>query len=118
MELAARVITVLLVDQSDALRRALRAYLTLAPDVQLVGEASDVVRALALIEKLRPHVVILDAEMRSLDVRATARAVQARTPSTRVVVHALNPHALADDTSLRVIGKHEGVEALLAAVRA
>jgi chemotaxis response regulator CheB len=85
------VFTVLLVDRSDAMRRALRAYLTLATELEVVGEASNDDEARALVERLRPNVV--------------------------VVVHALNPDAFADAGSTRIVGKHQGVDALLAAIR-
>ena len=111
------VITVLLVDRSDAMRRALRAYLMLAADLHVLGEASDDTEARALVERLRPDVVVLDAEMRKLDVFATAQALRGLSPGTAVVVHALNPDALSDDGLTRVVGKHQGEAALLAAVR-
>jgi chemotaxis response regulator CheB len=111
------MISVLLVEGADAVRRALRTYLALAADVQLVGDASDEAQACSLVEQLRPNVVVLDAEMRNLDALATARALRTASPTTAVVVHALNPDALAGNGSTRVVGKHEGVWALLEAVR-
>ena len=110
-----RVITVLLVDRSDAMRRALRAYLTLAADLRVVGEAADATEARVLVEWLRPDVVVLDAEMRDLDAHATARVLGGL--STAVVIHALDPDALVKDGLTRVVGKHQGVAALLAAIR-
>jgi chemotaxis response regulator CheB len=112
------VIRVLLFEGSEAVRRALHAYLALAMEVQLVGDASDEAEARALVERLRPDVVILDAEMRNLDALATARVLRSSSPTTAVVVHALDPDALAGDCSTRVVGKHEGVRALLEAVQA
>jgi len=112
------VTTVLLVDRPDTLRRALRGYLTLAPDLQLVGDVSEAAEARTLVEQLRPDVVVLDAEMHDVDVPATARALRAASPTTAVVVHALNPDAFVDDGLTLVVGKHEGGEALLATVRA
>ena len=111
------VITVLLVDRSDAMRRALRAYLTLAADLQVAGEAADDPEARGLVERLHPDVVVLDAEMRGLDVHAAARVLRGLSPNTAVVIHALNPDALARDGLTRVVGKHQGVGALLSAIR-
>ena len=107
----------MLVDRSDAMRRALRAYLTLAADLQVAGEAADDAEARALVEQLHPDVVVLDAEMRGLDVHAAARVLRGLSPNTAVVIHALNPDALARDGLPRVVGKHQGVGALLSAIR-
>jgi chemotaxis response regulator CheB len=113
-----RPIRVLVVEGSDAVRRALHAYLALAPEVDLVGDASDEAEARARVEHLRPDVVVLDAEMRHLDALATARVLRTTSPTTAVVIHALDSDALAGQGSARVVGKHEGVRALLEAVRA
>jgi DNA-binding NarL/FixJ family response regulator len=112
------VISVLVVDRPRILRRALRTYLALALDLRLVGEASSKGEALLLVEQHKPDVVVLDAEMRDLDALAAARALRAVNPGTAIVVSALDPDALAHDDSTRVIGKHEGVDALLAAIQA
>jgi chemotaxis response regulator CheB len=112
------VITVLLVEGSGALRHALHVYLTLAADLRLVGEASNDEEAKALAEQLQPDVVVLDAEMHNADAVATADSLRAVSPTTAAVVHALNPDSIAGDGLTRVVGKHEGVGALLEAVRA
>jgi DNA-binding NarL/FixJ family response regulator len=56
-------IRVILVDDHAILRAALRALLHTAPDVQVVGEASNGKDALAVVERLAPDVVVLDLEM-------------------------------------------------------
>jgi chemotaxis response regulator CheB len=112
------VISVLLVEGSGALRHALHVYLTLASDLRLVGDASNDEEAKALVEQLRPDVVVLDAEMHNADAVATADALLAISHTTAAVIHALNPDSIAGDGLTRVVGKYEGVGALLEAVRA
>jgi chemotaxis response regulator CheB len=81
------------------------------------GEAADDAEARALVERLRPDVVVLDAQMRGLDVHAAALVFRGLSPNTAVVIHALDPDALSDDGMTRVVGKHEDLAALLAAIR-
>jgi two-component system, LytTR family, response regulator len=55
---------VVLVDDERLARRALRALLAAEPDVHVVGEASRVDEAEALIRRERPGVVFLDVQLR------------------------------------------------------
>jgi Response regulator of the LytR/AlgR family len=54
---------VLIVDDEPIARRVLREELELQPDVEIVGEADNGVRALAEIEAVEPDVVFLDLQM-------------------------------------------------------
>ncbi|HZP56366.1 MAG TPA: response regulator transcription factor [Dehalococcoidia bacterium] len=117
------MITLALVDDEPTVRRALRMRLALEPDVEVVGEAGDGAAGLELIERLQPHVVLMDVAMPRLDgIAATAR-VKAVAPRTHVVVLTLH-----DDSDTRVraklagavalIGKHQCMDDLLAVIRA
>jgi two-component system, LytTR family, response regulator len=55
---------VLVVDDERLARRALRSLLAAEPDVEVVGEASRVDEAAALIRRERPAVVFLDIQLR------------------------------------------------------
>jgi DNA-binding NarL/FixJ family response regulator len=111
---------VLLVEHPPAVCGPLQARLALEPDLKVIGEAGDGPTAAQLAQTLAPHVVVVDAEMPGLDVRRTVRAIRELSPSTAVVV--LSVHASAVRRSLgaeptSVVGKHEGVAPLLAAIR-
>ena len=71
-------IQVLLADDHPAFRDSLRAAIAAAPDLQLVGEASDGETALQLISQLRPDVTVLDISMPRLSGLQVARQLQAR----------------------------------------
>jgi len=76
----------LLVDDQSLFREALRTLLSLQPDFDIVAEAENGERALALGKAHRPDVVLMDLRMPVMGgVEATRRLLQA-APGTRVVV--------------------------------
>jgi DNA-binding NarL/FixJ family response regulator len=82
-------IRLLIADDRERTRRALRALLSSRPGVEVVGEAGDGQEALAQVEQVLPDLVILDVRMPRLDgIAATAR-IKARWPRVRVIVHSL-----------------------------
>jgi DNA-binding NarL/FixJ family response regulator len=66
-------ITVLIADDQPLMRSALRMSLAAEPDLRVVGEAADGVRAVQLALKLRPDVVVMDVRMPNMDGVAATR---------------------------------------------
>jgi DNA-binding NarL/FixJ family response regulator len=56
-------ITVLLADDSDLVRHAIRRLLMSHSEIDLVGEATDLAQTIRLIQELQPRIVILDLHM-------------------------------------------------------
>lgn len=61
------MIRVCLVEDQTIVREGLRALLALSPDLVVTGEASDGEEGVAVIERERPDVVLLDLRMPRLD---------------------------------------------------
>jgi DNA-binding NarL/FixJ family response regulator len=67
-------ISVLIADDQPLMRAALRMYLAAEDDIEVVDEAADGEQAVALAERLRPDVVVMDVRMPNLNgVEATRR---------------------------------------------
>lgn len=66
-------IRVLLADDSDVMRRAIRLLLESHTEITLVGEALDFVQAIQMTNELKPQVILMDLHMpkgRYLDVKS------------------------------------------------
>jgi DNA-binding NarL/FixJ family response regulator len=78
------VITVVLADDDRTFSAALQEVIVTAPQLRLVGLAGDATEALALVERHRPDVVVLDVRMPGGGVQA-AREVRRRSPATSII---------------------------------
>ncbi|HTP77026.1 MAG TPA: response regulator transcription factor [Rhizomicrobium sp.] len=76
------MIKVFLVDDQTLVRKGVRSLLSLLPDIDVVGEASDGIEAESLIPAAAPDVVLLDIRMPGLNGLSVLRhlAVPGRAP--------------------------------------
>ena len=81
------MIKVVVVDDQALVRSGLVVLLGAAPDIEVVGEASDGIEALAVIRMANPDVALIDIRMPRLDGIATTRRVTAdSSTATRVII--------------------------------
>jgi DNA-binding NarL/FixJ family response regulator len=80
-------ITVLIVDDQAMVRTGLRMIIEAQPDLAVVGEAGDGRQAISETARLRPHVVLMDIRMPTLDgIEATRRITDRTTGSPPKVI--------------------------------
>ncbi len=102
------LIRVVLIDDHAIVRAGLKAILATAKDIMVVGEGGTGREALALAERLDPHVVVMDLSMPEMDgLAATRELVKANvarktdddSPTTRRVLmltmHSEDEHLVA-----------------------
>jgi DNA-binding NarL/FixJ family response regulator len=80
------VIRVLLCDDAEAMRIALRAVLDLRDGVEVVGEARNGIEAVELASSLQPDVVLLDLTMPGKDGFEALPELRRAAPEARVVI--------------------------------
>jgi DNA-binding NarL/FixJ family response regulator len=79
-------IDVLIADDHPIYRSGLRALLTSAPSLNVVGEACTGREALALAHQLRPHLVLMDVNLPDMSGIEATRTIAARCPQTAVII--------------------------------
>jgi DNA-binding NarL/FixJ family response regulator len=80
------IIRILLVDDHPVVRAGLSGLLASQPDFEVVGEASHGLEALALLNTLKPDVVLMDLRMPLLDGVSAIRQIRASGARPQVLV--------------------------------
>ena len=79
-------IRVLLVDDHALVRAGIRALIEMIESVDVVGEAGNGAEALRSIEKLSPHIVLLDITMPDMNGLEVLQRITSRFAGVRVII--------------------------------
>lgn len=80
------VFRVVVADDAAGIRALMSTLLSLEPDFDVVGQASDGAEAVELVSRLLPDLLVIDVTMPVMSGLQAIEAVRECSPSTRVVV--------------------------------
>ena len=112
---------ILIADDRESMRSALRTVFVLRPDWEICGEAIDGIETVAKATQLQPDLVLIDFRMHLSDGLAAATELNRIMPSVPIVMYTLYKtdelEAAAKLVGVRcVVAKEDGVQPLLSAI--
>ncbi|HJP59324.1 MAG TPA: response regulator transcription factor [Gemmatimonadaceae bacterium] len=90
------LITVVLVDDHAVVRAGLKAVLSTAKDIKVIGEGSNGKDAISLAQRLDPDVIVMDLSMGEMDGAEATKELKAKDTRSKILI--LTMHA--EDTYL------------------
>ena len=78
-------IRILIVDDHQVVRQGLRMFLSLDPELEVVGEATNGAEAVRLARQLAPNVVLMDLIMPVMDGVEATKAIRQELPDVDVI---------------------------------
>ena len=114
---------ILIADDRELMRVALRTLFVLRPNWEICGEAEDGREAITKATELQPDVIVLDYKMPVANGLQAAYEICRNLPTTPIVMYTLYKSAQLESVARsagvrRVIGKEDGVQGLLGAIEA
>lgn len=91
----------LITDDSEQVRKDLRTLLALSDEIEIIGEATNGLEAIRLVENLHPDVILLDLEMPVMNGYEAARQIKVIAPSCRVIVLTVHDYTAARHKALQ-----------------
>ena len=79
-------IKLLLVDDSEMVRVGLKSLLTIYPNFEIVGEASNGEEAIPLAIREKPHVILMDVRMPLKDGITACKEILKNQPTIRIIM--------------------------------
>src|SRR5829696_5240757 len=78
-------IRVMITDDHNVVRQGLRMFLSLDPDIEVVGEAEDGEEAISMARELHPDVVLMDLLMPVMNGVEATKAIRSEMPDVEVI---------------------------------
>ena len=94
------IIRVLVADDYEPWRRFALLTLQTQPQLQMIGEASEGIEAIAKAEELQPDLILLDVGLPKINGIEVALRILARFPKTKILFVSLNSSSDVADTAL------------------
>ena len=121
--LGAFLIRILIADDRELMRSALKLILAMRPSWKVCGEAEDGRDAITKASELRPDLIVLDFKMPLSDGIQAATEISTAMPSTPIIMYTLYKttelESAAKLAGIRsVVAKEDGVRNLLSAIDA
>ena len=76
---------ILIVDDHSAFRDGLKLVINHQPDMEVVGEAENGEKAIALTRELHPDVILMDVKMPVMDGAEATRRILAEMPDMKIL---------------------------------
>jgi two-component system chemotaxis response regulator CheB len=91
------LIRVLVVDDSATAREAISAILNSAPDIKVVGQATDGSEGVRLAAELKPDAITMDINMPRMNGHEATQQIMSTNPTPIVVVTTLSQQELVQE---------------------
>lgn len=113
---------IVIVDDHPSTRDGLGVRVDLEPDLEVVGEASDVDDALELIARVRPDLAVIDVSLKSSSGIDLVKAVKKQYPRVKMLVWSMFEESLYAERALRAgamgyINKQNVTDKIIEAIR-
>ena len=92
---------VIIADDHDLVREALRSLLEIEPDLQIIDEAKDGQEAINLTRLHRPDLVLMDVRMPKVNGFEATRIIKEELPTTKVLIWSAYEDLRLDSEAVR-----------------
>jgi len=77
---------IVIAEDHTILREGLRALLSSNADLEIVGEARDGQEAVRSVEKVKPHMILMDLSMPRMNGMDAIREIKKKSPETKILI--------------------------------
>jgi DNA-binding NarL/FixJ family response regulator len=97
-----KVVRILVVDDSELVRRSLRSFLSVHKDWLVCGEAVDGSEAVEKAKELHPDVILMDLSMPRMNGAEATQIIRREVPTARVILVTQNDPAIVSQQAPKI----------------